>query len=152
MHPVIFTGFKLGPALYFNPVKDMGIGIYALLDGFLTAPGAENASYTADISNVNTVAIYDVKDSNNVHYNLEESVGLNIYYKAIIIGVEYDWIHTQYYGSVEQVVTQTQSNGAESTITSYFPFNNTLHMNLIKFTVGVRLGYGRRSSRDKFDE
>ncbi len=151
-NPFIFMGFKLGPAFYFNPTKDMGIGIYALADGFLSAPGGENASYNAtDGSGTNTVEIYDIKDSNNVHFNVDFSAGINVYYKAIIIGVEDSWLHTQYYGAIQETSTLTQSNGTVTSPTYNYSFSNVLHLNVIKVTLGVRLGYGRRSSRDKFE-
>ena len=151
-NPFIFTGFKLGPAIYFNPTKDMGIGIYGLVDGFLSAPGGENATYNnTDASGTNTVAIYDIKDSSNVHFNVNFSAGINIYYKAIIIGVEDSWLHTQYFGQVQETETQTLSNGTVTTPSSTTAFSNVLHINVIKLTLGVRLGYGRKSSRDKYE-
>ncbi len=138
-----YAGFKVGPAFYINPTKDMGIGIYALADPYVNAPGGENASYNyTDASGTTTVGSYVIKDSNSVHFSINASAGMNFYYKAIIIGVEYNWIHTRYNGTVIENLAETQSNGSVSTPKYNYSFGNVIQTNIIKFTLGVRLGYG----------
>jgi hypothetical protein len=145
--PFFYAGFKVGPAFYFNPVKDMGIGIYGLVDPLVSAPGGENAYYSyTDGSGNSTSARYNLRDSSDFHLNINFSAGFNIYYKAFIIGIEYSWMHTPYNGSVSENESETL-NGVITYPAENYAFSNVIQTNMVKLTFGVRLGYGHKHSR-----
>ena len=141
--PFIYTGFRFGPGFYFNPTKDMGIGLYATCDAYFIVPGSAYATYNyTDPSGNNTITAYYVQDSSVVHASINASAGLNIYYKAFIIGIEYSWVHTKYNASVTENNAETSTTGNITTPTSYFSFSNIIHTDMLKLTFGIRLGWG----------
>jgi hypothetical protein len=142
--PFLFLGFKAGPAIYLNPAKDMGIGIYAVIHPYITAPGGENAFYNyTDASGNNTTVRYNLKDSSDFHVNIDASAGINIYYKLFIIGVEYSWIHTKYTGQVYENESVT-INGITTYPAFYNPFVGMIQTDMLKIAIGIRLGYRHR--------
>jgi len=139
--PFLYMGFKVGPAFYYTIAKNFGIGVYGMIDPYITAPGGEQATYVyTDALGNRTVADYSVKDTSNFHGNIDISAGINIYYKAFIVGVEYNWIHTRYNGLATEYESDNKSANSFTTTTS--SFEDILHLNIIKVTIGVRLGYG----------
>jgi hypothetical protein len=147
--PFLYGGFKVGPAFYLNPTKDMGLGIYFLVDPFATVPGGANASYNyTDASGNKTIATYDIQDSSTIHFSIDYSAGINFYYKAFILGFEYNWIHTKYNGSITEDETDTKSNGSVTEPNTHYSFGSVLQTNVIKLTFGIRLGYGGKGRRE----
>jgi len=137
-----YDGFKLGPQLNLNPMQNLGICLYVTLDPYLTIPGGENATY--DIRDGNGVehnGTYDVSDTSSIHLNINVSAGIMFYYKALIIGIEYNWVHTKYNGAIKQTETQTLTNGAIVTAQpADTHFTSVIQTNMLKFTLGLRFG------------
>lgn len=143
-----YFGIKIGPAFYLNPMPDMGIGAYLQIDPCLTTPGGVND----EISYQNTAGDditghYNVQSANSLEFNLNWSLGINFYYKALFIQLEYNRMHTAYSGSVNEAIYTDYSSGALQTITpSNYSFNSVLHTNIIKLNIGIRFGYGKNRS------
>lgn len=145
----IYIGLKFGPAIYLNPTKDMGLGFYALIDPELVIPGEEYAtSNTTDASGNTTVTAYYLQDSSSAHFSIDASAGVNFYYKAFIIGVEYNWVHTKYNGAITENNLETK-NGVTTTPSTYTGFGDVIQTNMLKLTFGIRLGYG---CKHRYDE
>ena len=137
-----YTGLKFGPQLYINPMENMGIGIYATIDPYLTIPGGVNGTlnYT-DPYGDNTDLVYSVSDTSSIHLNINVSLGINFYYKALIIGIEYNWIHTKYNGDDKETGTYYEAaNNTTYAVASDYHFSNVIDMNMLKLTIGIRFG------------
>ncbi len=147
--PFIYTGLKFGPGFYFNPTKDMGIGLYATCDLNFMVPGGAYATYNyTDPAGNNTVTAYYIQDTTVIHTSVNASAGINIYYKTFIIGIEYNWMHTRFDASVTQNNAETSNIGKITTPTSYYSFSNVIHTDVIKITLGIRLGWGCKHRYD----
>jgi antitoxin component YwqK of YwqJK toxin-antitoxin module len=138
--PFLYTGFKIGPEFNINPIRNMGIGIYVTADPDLTFPGGETSTYKGSTGTYSYTGTYDVSDSSTVGLNINVSAGLNFYYKALILGVEYNWVHTEYNGSVKQNETDTYPNGSLSYPKASYSFGDVIHTNMLKLTIGFRFG------------
>ncbi len=139
----IYGGLKFGPAFYLNPTKDMGIGIYVMVDPDFVIPAQDYATYdNIDASGTKTVTAFYVQDSRAVQSRIDYSAGVNFYYKAFIIGVEYNWVHTKYNGIVTENSSETQTNGTITSPTTNTSFGSVIQTNMLKLTLGIRLGYG----------
>lgn len=137
----LYMGFKIGPQFNVNPMDNMGIGIYATINPSLTIPGGINSTYNyTDGSGDNYNITYNVSDTSSIHLNIDVSAGINFYYKALIIGIEYDWIHTKYNGAAKENEIYTAANGAVSNPSSTYTFNDVFSMDILKFTIGLRFG------------
>ena len=55
---------------------------------------------------------------------------------------EYNWVHSKYNASVIEDEAETKVNGTVSTPKKNYSFGNVINLNMIKVTLGVRLGYG----------
>jgi hypothetical protein len=147
----LYGGFKIGPQFNINPMENMGICFYATLDPYITLPGGESATYNGSGYN-NTygdytyTGTYDVKDTTGIHVNIDVSAGINFYYKALLIGIEYNWLHSRYNGAITQSETDTYTNvyTIPTTARTDVGFTSVIQMNMLKFTIGVRFGNHRR--------
>lgn len=142
--PFYYTAFKIGPQFNINLKDNMGIGLYVTINPSLSIPGGENATYTGSSVNgsgrYTYSGTYDVSDTSSIHFNVNVSAGISFYYKALIIGIEYNWLHTKYNGAIKQNETQTYSNGGVSNPSVIYPFTSVLSTNMLKFTIGIRFG------------
>jgi len=137
-----YDGLKFGPQINLNPMENMGICLYVTIDPYLTIPGGESANYNiTDGSGVLHSGTYDVSDSAGIHVNINVSAGIMFYYKALMLGIEYNWVHTKYTGEVKQNETQYYPNGSTAVAPEYtYGFNSVIHTNMLKFTLGLRFG------------
>ncbi len=146
--PFLYLGFKVGPALYFTPAPDIGIGIYGTIDPFGSAPGGEHALYTyTDPSGNMTTTRYSLRDSSDFHVNINASAGINFYFKAYVLGIEYSWVHTRYNGALSENESQV-INGAAYYTSANESFTNVLQTNMLKISLGIRIGYLSRNRND----
>jgi len=84
---------------------------------------------------------YDVSDTSSIHFNIDVSAGINFYYKALMIGIEYNWVHSKYNGAGKENETYTAANGSVSLLTApNYLFTDVISMNMLKFTIGLRFG------------
>lgn len=137
----LYDGLKFGPQFNINPIQNLGIGFYVTADPYLTFPGGENATYDVTDGSIKHNGTYDVSDTSVIHLNIDISAGIIFYYKALILSIEYNSIHTKYNGAIKQTETQTLANGTIVTIQpTDTHFTSVIHTNMLKFTIGVRLG------------
>ncbi len=143
-YPFYFSGFKIGPQFNINPIDNMGLCFYLTIDPYISVPGQEKASYYYNDPNGYTNTLdYSIRDSTLVQGNMNVSLGVNFYYKALFVGIEYNWMHTRYNGSATGSYEFSSSNS--STYGNLGGgWSEVLQCNMLKFTLGVRFGTGRR--------
>ena len=131
--PFFYMGFKIGPQFNFNFMDNMGLCIYATIDPYMSLPGGVHGTYSDG-------STYDVTDSSSIHVNINTSAGIMFYYKVLVVGLEYNWAHTKYNGQGKY--TDNAGNVYYGTDNA---FSSVIHTNMMKITIGLRFGTGRRT-------
>lgn len=89
--PFVFLGQKLGPEIFIKPTKDFAIGVFYQINGAILLGGEANVyGYEFNLGGGAEDVNGDVYANSDVTFNLRHAIGLDINYKGLFAGIEFN--------------------------------------------------------------
>jgi hypothetical protein len=100
---MVFAGLKIGPAFSYNPVGKLIFDVF-----FKVNPGISSAPeiYYYESKDLNNSYSYTLSNDGTPAFSVRKSLGLNVRYSALMVGMEYNYgnvkysLYEDYYGQV----------------------------------------------------
>ena len=128
--PMVFAGLKIGPVFSYNPAGKL------ILDSFFKLNPCMSSApevYYDEYLNANNSYSYTLSNDGTPAFALRKSIGMNLRYSALMLGLEYN------YGKVKYSLYEDYSSTVNGTTTSNFDtFDVETPTSMLLLTAGFK--------------